>query len=75
MKVLFDVNVPRPLRHELVGHEVIPAQAMGWSELENGDLIDAAERESFGALLTADRNLLFQQNLSARRLGIDGCEH
>jgi hypothetical protein len=32
------------LRQELPGHEVINAQAMGWGELENGDLIDEAER-------------------------------
>lgn len=70
MKVLFDVNTPRPLRQELPGHEVITAQAMGWGELENGDLIDAAEKAGFGALVTADRNLRYQQNLSGRRLGI-----
>jgi hypothetical protein len=43
---------------------------MGWGELENGDLIDAAEKVGFGALVTADRNLRSQQNLSGRRLGI-----
>jgi hypothetical protein len=48
MKVLFDVNTPRPLRQELPGHEVITAQAMGWGELENGDLSDAAEKVGRG---------------------------
>ena len=70
MKVLFDVNMPRPLRHELPGHEIITAQAMGWGELENGDLIDAAEKAGFAALVTADRNLRYQQNLAGRTLGI-----
>lgn len=70
MKVLFDVNMPRPLRRELPAHEVVTAQAMGWGELENGDLIDAAERADFDALVTADRNLRYQQNLTGRRLGI-----
>ena len=70
MKVLFDVNMPRPLRHELPGHEVITAQAMGWGELENGDLIDAAEKAGFAALVTADRNLRYQQNLAGRTIGI-----
>src|SRR5439155_24811818 len=69
MKVLFDVNTPRPLRQELPGHEVITAQAMGWGELENGDWIDAADEAELGALVTADRNLLSQQTLSGRRLG------
>lgn len=70
MKVLFDVNMPRPLRQELPGHEVVTAQKMGWGELENGDLIDAAEKAGFGALVTADRNLRYQQNLTGRRLSI-----
>jgi hypothetical protein len=43
MKVLFDVNMPCPLRRELPGHEIVTAQSMGWNELENGDLIAAAE--------------------------------
>ena len=43
---------------------------MGLGELENGDLIDAAEKAGFGALVTADRNLRSQQNLFGRRHGI-----
>ena len=70
MKVRFDVNMPRPLRRELPGHEVVTAQKMGWGELENGDLIDAAEKAGFDVLVTADRNLRYQQNLTGRRLGI-----
>ena len=70
MKVLFDVNMPRPLHRELPAHEVVTAQAMGWGELENGDLIEAAERAGFDVLITADRNLRYQQNLTGRRLGI-----
>ena len=70
MKVLFDVNMPRPLRKELPGHDVVTAQEMGWGELENGDLIDAAEKANFDVMLTADRKLRHQQNLSARRLCI-----
>ena len=70
MKVLFDVNMPRPLRRELSGHEIITAQAMGWGELENGDLIDAAETAGFAALVTADRHLRHQQNLAGRTLAI-----
>ena len=70
MKVRFDVNMPRPRRRELPGHEVVTAQKMGWGELENGDLIDAAEKAGFDVLVTADRNLRYQQNLLGRRLGI-----
>ena len=70
MKVLFDVNMPRPLRRELPGHEVVTAQSMGWGELVNGDLLQAAEKEGFDAFVTADRNLRYQQNLASRRIAI-----
>jgi predicted nuclease of predicted toxin-antitoxin system len=70
MKVLFDVNMPRPLRRELPGHEIFTAQSMGWNELENGDLISAAEKGGFDALVTADKNLRYQQNLSGRKIAI-----
>ena len=70
MKVLFAVNMPRPLLRELPGHEVLTAQAMGWGELVNGDLLQAAEKEGFDAFVTADRNLRYQQNLTGRRIAI-----
>lgn len=41
---------------------------MGWSGLENGALLTAAEAADFAALLTTDRNLKYQQNLSGRRI-------
>ena len=68
--MLFDVNIPRPLLKELHGHEVITAQSMNWGELENGALLDAAEKAGFNAFLTADKNLQYQQKLSGRRIGI-----
>ena len=70
MKVLFDVNMPHPLRRELPGHEVNTAQFQGWAELENGDLVTAAEQNGFDVLVTADKNLRYQQNLTGRKIAI-----
>ena len=42
---------------------------MGWTELDNGALLRAAEME-FDALVTTDKNLRYQQNLTGRRLAI-----
>jgi hypothetical protein len=42
---------------------------MGWAQLENGDLLKAAEA-SFDAFITTDQNLRYQQNLESRRLAI-----
>lgn len=69
MRILFDQGTPVPLRRELIGHVVGTAYEMGWSDLENGNLLDATERD-FDALITTDQNLKYQQNLSGRRLAI-----
>ena len=43
---------------------------MRWQELENGDLLSAAEAEGFDLMITADKNLSYQQNLVGRRLAL-----
>ena len=43
MRVLFDQGTPAPLRHALALHEVSTAFELGWSNLENGDLLREAE--------------------------------
>ena len=70
MKVLFDNNVPAPLRHVLVGHEVRTARQEGWQELENGKLLRAAEAGGFDLLVTGDKNIPPQQNLSGLKLAM-----
>ena len=69
MKILFDQGTPAPLRHTLTSHTISTAYEMGWSKLENGDLLGAAEA-SFDAFITTDQNLRYQQNLTGRRLAI-----
>ena len=39
MKLLLDENLPHKLRHEIAGHEVVTAGYMGWSGIENGELL------------------------------------
>lgn len=70
MKVLLDQNAPRGLRQVLTGHDVRTTLQMGWEELENGDLIGAAERDGFGLMVTADQNIKYQQRLSNRRIAL-----
>jgi hypothetical protein len=69
MRVLFDQGVPAPLRRALCDHTVSTAFEMGWAQLSNGDLLDAAEA-AFEVLLTTDQHLRYQQNLADRRLAI-----
>jgi predicted nuclease of predicted toxin-antitoxin system len=70
VKVLFDQNVPRPLSRFLSGHVVVRAVELGWEELSNGELIASAEAQGFDVMVTADRNLRYQQNLTGRKLAI-----
>jgi len=42
---------------------------MGWSNLQNGDLLRAAEA-AFDLLITTDQNLRYQQNLTGRSVAI-----
>jgi len=70
MRILLDQNVPRALRNLLPGHAVRTAAEMGWSTLANGNLVDAAERDGFEAIITADRNFGFQVDISSRGLAV-----
>jgi len=70
LRLLFDQNVPAPLARSIPGHEVARAAQMGWGELANGELPAEAERAGFDVLVTADRNLRYQQNLANRGIGL-----
>lgn len=69
MRVLLDENLPRALAAELTGHEASTVQAEGWAGTKNGELLKLADQR-FDALLTMDRGLRHQQNLSGLGLGI-----
>ena len=42
---------------------------MGWQQLDNGALLNAAEG-AFDVFITTDQNLRYQQNLAGRTLAI-----
>ena len=70
MRVLFDNGTPKPLARSLAGHDVAFAREQGWHELKNGDLLREAEQAGFDLLLTSDKNISYQQNLSTRKIAI-----
>ena len=69
MRVLLDESLPRPFTTLLSGHEVRTVAAMGWSGKHNGELLRLAA-DSFDVLLTADRNLERQQNLTTLPISV-----
>ena len=70
MLVLFDHGTPKGLIRALPGHTVHTAQAKGWDMLSNGALLNAAEDAGIDVLLTTDRRIRYQQNLSAHRIAM-----
>ena len=70
MRILFDQGTPEPLRRAFTQHEIVTAYERDWSKLTNGELLDAAEKEGFGVLVTTDANLKHQQNLASRQIAI-----
>ncbi|MGA3119062.1 MAG: hypothetical protein ABSF90_32165 [Syntrophobacteraceae bacterium] len=71
MRILFDKNVPVGVRRFLSGHEVRTFVEMQWHpQLENGELLKAAEAAGFNVLVTSDQNIRHQQNLMGRRLAL-----
>ena len=64
MRILFDHGTPAPLESFLTDHTTQKAKDLGWDTLSNGELLKAAEQAGFEVLLTTDKNIRFQQNLS-----------
>ncbi len=52
------------------GHTVATKWFQGWSGLKNGSLLEAAEQAGFDLFLTADQELIYQQNRSGRKIAI-----
>jgi hypothetical protein len=63
VRILLDESLPRPLAKSLTGHDVQTVTELQWTGITNGDLLKKAA-DSFDAVLTADQNIEFQQNLA-----------
>ena len=69
-RLLLDANMPRGLRALLSDYEVRTGRQMGWDRLTNGEQLAAAESAGFDAMVTADRNIRYQQNLVGRKIAL-----
>ena len=67
--MLLDECLPQHLARSLHGHTVRTVSDMGWNGLQNGDLLQRAERE-FDVFLTVDRNLSFQQDVNRYAIAV-----
>jgi len=58
------------LREHILEYETFTAAYMGWAGLKNGELLDVAEAGAFDVLVTGDRTLHYEQNLSVRKIAL-----
>jgi predicted nuclease of predicted toxin-antitoxin system len=75
MRILFDNNTPRGLARFLTGHSVEEARMREWDQLANGELIAVAEQAGFEVMVTADKNIRYQQNLEGRKIALVVLKH
>lgn len=68
-RVLFDEDVPRQLRRDLLEFEIRTVPEEGWSSLKNGELLRRSS-PTFDVLVTADKNLRYQQNITQHNIGV-----
>ena len=69
MRVLLDENLPHDLSAALAVHAVSTVQGMGWSGVENGELLRRATGRT-DVFLTMDRRLHQQQDLAGLPYGV-----
>jgi predicted nuclease of predicted toxin-antitoxin system len=73
MIILLDENLlSRKLKQPFLdkGHKIYNVNDMGWRGFKDRQILDLAEAYPFDALITADKNLPYQQNLTNRTLRI-----
>lgn len=71
MKILIDECVPDELKGTLaaMGHECETVRRAGYGSKKNGELLTLAEGR-WDVLLTTDRNIKYQQNMTGRSVSI-----
>lgn len=68
-RVLFDEDVPRQLRRDLLEFQIRTVQEQGWSSVQNGELLRIASHE-YDVLVTGDKNLQYQQDVASFDIGV-----
>jgi len=71
MRILIDECLPARLKNSFVqsGHDCKTVQDAGIANKKNGELLSLADGE-WDVLLTNDRNIKFQQNMTGRKISV-----
>ncbi len=71
MKILIAECLPATLKENIaaLGHECQTVRQAGFGSKKNGELLTLAEGR-WDVLLTSDRNIKYQQNMTGRRVSV-----
>jgi len=71
MKILLDECLPDELKETVtgMGHECQTVRRVGYGSEKNGEILALAEGR-WNVLLTSDRNIKYQQNMTGRSVSI-----
>lgn len=69
MKLLLDECMPQRLRNDFIGHETLTVDDVGLRGIKNGELLRASAG-NFNAVITVDRKMPHQQNISGLDLAL-----
>ena len=70
MRLLLDENLDWGLGRDLPGHQTESVPLIGWSGIENGELIRKAADAGFAVLVTMDSNMVYQQNIGRYAIAV-----
>ncbi|MFT4728615.1 MAG: putative nuclease of putative toxin-antitoxin system [Granulosicoccus sp.] len=71
MKLLLDEQMPRKIaRHFPASFTVEHVQLVGWGGIKNGALLKLASDNGYDALISADKNMSYQQNEDALKISV-----
>jgi hypothetical protein len=70
MRVFLDNNVPAGVARLLSLHRVSTPPELGWTKVQNGDLLIIVESAGFDAMVTADQNIKHQQDLRKHAIAL-----
>lgn len=71
MRIVLDKSVPVGVRRFLSKHDVRTFVGIEWHlQLENSELLKAAEAAGFDVMVTSCQNIRHQQNLTGRKLAL-----
>jgi predicted nuclease of predicted toxin-antitoxin system len=71
MRILVDECLPAPIKASLTpfGHDCKTVREIGFGSRKNGELLALADGK-WDVLITSDRNIKYQQNMTGRKISI-----